>query len=78
VAALRDVPEEELEANVKVMREKRDYVVERLRKMPQVNLKVPPTGAFYVLPDVSAHYDGDDVALFLICRLCDTTYLARY
>ena len=65
VAALRDVPEEELEANVKVMREKRDYVIERLRKMPQVNLKVPPTGAFYVLPDVSAHYDGDDVALCL-------------
>ena len=65
VAALRDVPEEELEANVQVMREKRDYVIERLRKMPQVNLKVPPTGAFYVLPDVSAHYDGDDVALCL-------------
>ena len=65
VAALRDVPEEELEANVQVMREKRDYVIDRLRKMPQVNLKVPPTGAFYVLPDVSAHYDGDDVALCL-------------
>jgi len=65
VAALQDVPEEELEANVQVMREKRDYVIERLRKMPQVNLKVPPTGAFYVLPDVSAHYDGDDVALCL-------------
>ena len=65
VAALRDVPEEELEANVQVMREKRDYVIDRLRKMPQVNLKVPPTKAFYVLPDVSEHYDGDDVALCL-------------
>eukprot|EP00562_Extubocellulus_spinifer_P004203 CAMPEP_0178529006 /NCGR_PEP_ID=MMETSP0696-20121128/32104_1 /TAXON_ID=265572 /ORGANISM="Extubocellulus spinifer, Strain CCMP396" /LENGTH=494 /DNA_ID=CAMNT_0020160695 /DNA_START=43 /DNA_END=1527 /DNA_ORIENTATION=+ len=65
VAALEDVAEEELEANVSIMRGKRDYVVDRLRSMPNVNLVVPPTGAFYVLPDVSAYYDGDDVALCL-------------
>ena len=65
VAALRDVPETEMEANVQVMREKRDYVIGRLAKMDGVKLVVPPTGAFYVLPDVSSYYEGDDVALCL-------------
>ena len=65
VAALEDVAEEELEANVEIMREKRDYVIDRLRSIPNVNLVVPPMGAFYVLPDVSAYYDGDDVSLCL-------------
>ena len=65
VAALRDVTEEEMESNVKIMREKRDYVIEQLNGMDGVTLAVPPTGAFYVLPDVSAYYDGDDTQLCL-------------
>ena len=63
VAALTEVSEEELADNVRVMREKRDYVIGRLRDMPGVKLVVPPTGAFYVLPDVSEYYEGDDAEL---------------
>ena len=63
VAALDNVPESEMENNVKIMREKRDYVIKRLKEMPNVKLQVPPTGAFYVLPDVSAYYGGDDTKL---------------
>jgi aspartate/methionine/tyrosine aminotransferase len=33
--------------------------------MPNVELAVPPTGAFYVLPDVSKFYEGDDTQLCL-------------
>jgi aspartate/methionine/tyrosine aminotransferase len=65
VAALRDVKEEEMEKNVAIMRAKRDYVIDRLSKMDRVNLAVPPTGAFYVLPDVSTYYNGDDTQLCL-------------
>jgi aspartate/methionine/tyrosine aminotransferase len=65
VAALRDVKEEEMEKNVAIMRAKRDYVIDRLSKMDRVNLAVPPTGAFYVLPDVSTYYNGDDTRLCL-------------
>mmetsp|Transcript_13788 Transcript_13788/g.16041 ORF Transcript_13788/g.16041 Transcript_13788/m.16041 type:complete len:377 (+) Transcript_13788:1175-2305(+) len=65
VAALENVPESEMEANVQIMREKRDYVIEQLKSMDGVKLAVPPTGAFYVLPDVSAYYDGDDTQLCL-------------
>jgi len=53
VAALA-VPDEELQASIDVMKEKRDFVMERLRKIP--NLQCPkPTGAFYVLPDISSY-----------------------
>ncbi len=65
VAALEKVGEEEMEANVQIMREKRDYVIQRLKEMKDVTLEVPPTGAFYVLPDVSKYYDGDDTQLCL-------------
>ena len=65
VAALENVKEEEMEANVKIMREKRDYVIGRLDGMDGVTLEVPPKGAFYVLPDVSGFYDGDDTQLCL-------------
>lgn len=63
VAALTLVPETEMEANIEIMRTKRDYVIGQLAIMPNVNLVVPPNGAFYVLPDVSAYYDGDDTQL---------------
>eukprot|EP00566_Odontella_aurita_P013174 CAMPEP_0113586108 /NCGR_PEP_ID=MMETSP0015_2-20120614/34114_1 /TAXON_ID=2838 /ORGANISM="Odontella" /LENGTH=469 /DNA_ID=CAMNT_0000491509 /DNA_START=92 /DNA_END=1501 /DNA_ORIENTATION=- /assembly_acc=CAM_ASM_000160 len=65
VAALEDVTEEELANNNAIMKSKRDYVVERLKDMPGAELSVVPTGAFYVLPDVSEYYDGDDAALCL-------------
>lgn len=65
VAALTKVPESEMEANVKIMKEKRDFVIERLHQMKDVKLVVPPTGAFYVLPDISAYYNGDDTRLCL-------------
>mmetsp|Transcript_6247 Transcript_6247/g.15459 ORF Transcript_6247/g.15459 Transcript_6247/m.15459 type:complete len:460 (-) Transcript_6247:960-2339(-) len=65
VAALTKVEEEEMEANVEIMREKRDYVLKELSGIPGVNVDVPPNGAFYVLPDVSRYFDGDDTKLCL-------------
>ena len=65
VAALQNVPESEMEENVAIMRKKRDYVIDQLKTMDGVKLAVPPTGAFYVLPDVSSFYDGDDTQLCL-------------
>ena len=65
VAALENVSEEELDGNLKIMREKRDYVIGRLENIDGVTLGVPPKGAFYILPDVSAYYEGDDTQLCL-------------
>ena len=65
VAALTLVTDEELDANVEIMREKRDYVLDELSKIPGVSISMPPNGAFYVLPDVSAYFDGDDTKLCL-------------
>ena len=65
VAALENVTEEEMEGNVKIMREKRDYVIGRLEDIDGVMLEVPPKGAFYVMPDVSVYYEGDDTQLCL-------------
>ncbi|KAL7469991.1 hypothetical protein ACHAXS_010230 [Conticribra weissflogii] len=65
VAALRDVGEEWLLGNVEIMRAKRDYVLGELEKMEHVEVAVPPDGAFYVLPDVSKYYGGDDTQLCL-------------
>jgi aspartate/methionine/tyrosine aminotransferase len=64
VAALEEVREEEMEANVEVMRGKRDYVCGRLAGIEGVRSYVPD-GAFYVLPDVSAWFGGDDAGLCL-------------
>jgi aspartate/glutamate/aspartate-prephenate aminotransferase len=65
VAALTEVTDEELEGNVKVMKEKRDFVLGELEKMPGVSVAMPPNGAFYVLPDVSGYLGGDDTELCL-------------
>ena len=65
VSALLNVDESWLANNVDVMREKRDYVLSELAKMDGVKVAVPPDGAFYVLPDVSEYYDGDDTRLCL-------------
>ena len=65
VAALNEVPESWLSNNVVIMKEKRDYVLQELSKMKNVKVAVPPNGAFYVLPDVSSYYDGDDTQLCL-------------
>lgn len=65
VAALTQVEDAELDANVEIMRTKRDYVLAELSKMPGVSVAMPPNGAFYVLPDVSGYFDGDDTLLCL-------------
>ena len=65
LAALTKVDESWLANNVVVMREKRDYVLRELAKIDGVKVAVPPDGAFYVLPDVSTYYDGDDTRLCL-------------
>lgn len=65
VAALKEVDESWLENNVEIMKKKRDYVLQELAKMDGVSVSVPPNGAFYVLPDVSKYYDGDDTQLCL-------------
>ncbi|KAL3801561.1 hypothetical protein ACHAWO_001366 [Cyclotella atomus] len=64
VAALQ-VEEEWFDNNVEVMKQKRNYVLGELSKMKNVSVTVPPNGAFYVLPDVSSYYDGDDTQLCL-------------
>ena len=65
VSALEEVDDSWLENNVVIMKEKRDYVLQELSKMDGVSVSVPPNGAFYVLPDVSKYYDGDDTQLCL-------------
>lgn len=65
VAALTQVSDDELLANVKIMKEKRDFVLSELEKIPGVSVSVPPNGAFYILPDVSGYFDGDDTELCL-------------
>jgi len=65
VAALTEVDESWLANNVVIMKEKRDYVLQELAKMEGVSVAVPPNGAFYVLPDVSGYYNGDDTKLCL-------------
>ncbi|KAG7358398.1 aspartate aminotransferase [Nitzschia inconspicua] len=65
VAALTQVSDAELDQNIEIMREKRDYVLGELSKMPGVSVAMPPNGAFYVLPDVSSYFDGDDAQLCL-------------
>eukprot|EP00980_Cylindrotheca_fusiformis_P008936 scaffold1909_cov130-Cylindrotheca_fusiformis.AAC.3 len=65
VAALMQVTDEELAENVRVMKEKRDFVLGELEKMPGVSVAMPPNGAFYVLPDVSGYFSGDDTELCL-------------
>jgi len=65
VSALKEVDESWLENNVVIMKEKRDYVLQELAKMEGVSVSVPPNGAFYVLPDVSKYYNGDDTQLCL-------------
>lgn len=64
VAALQ-VEESWLENNVQIMKSKRDFVLNELSKMKDVTVSVPPDGAFYVLPDVSKYYNGDDTQLCL-------------
>jgi aspartate/glutamate/aspartate-prephenate aminotransferase len=66
VAALTLVDDSELEANVEIMRTKRDYVLKRLGSMPHVQVKVAPKGAFYVLPDVSWYGDDAELCLALL------------
>lgn len=74
VAALTLVDEKEMEKNVALMKKKRDFIIGRLRRMPQIVLSAVPTGAFYVLPNVSSYSKDDDV---IFCqRLLETKQVA--
>lgn len=57
VAALEDVSEEEMQQNVDLMQEKRDFVIEKLEEMGFEFSNIPQ-GAFYVLLNVSEYCDG--------------------
>jgi aspartate/methionine/tyrosine aminotransferase len=64
VAALTMVSEEEMQENQRIMQKKRDYVISQLENTIQgITLNVKPNGAFYLLPDVSTFYNGDDTQL---------------
>lgn len=74
-----------LEHRLKELQEKRDLAVSLLRDIPHVTCKTP-TGAFYLLPDVSAYYgkkyidnktgktehikDGSDLCVALLQQEC--------
>lgn len=63
IAALTKVSEEEMDRNVEIMRAKRNFIISELQTIPGVSLECPPSGAFYVLPDLSSYYGGDDTQL---------------
>lgn len=65
VGALQGTPDAWFKEVVQTMQHKRDFVLQELSKMPGVKVAKPPTGAFYVLPDVSQYCTGgrDDTAL---------------
>jgi len=65
VAALTKVSDDELLENVNIMKKKRDFVLSELEKIPRVSVSMPPNGAFYILPDVSGYFEGDDSELCL-------------
>ena len=48
-------PQEDVLAMVRAFMERRNYIVDRLNKLPGVSC-YKPTGAFYVFPNFSAHY----------------------
>ena len=49
------------------MKEKRDYVLQELSEMKNVEVSIAPNGAFYVMPDISAYCTDtmDDTELCL-------------
>lgn len=67
VAALTQVSDDELNNNIKIMKEKRDYVLQELSGMKNVEVPIAPNGAFYVMPDISAYCTDaiDDTELCL-------------
>ena len=61
---------------VQAFKERRDYVVARLKNIPEIRLD-SPQGAFYVLPDVSP-FVGEGVQLQDYGPIPDVDALARY
>jgi bifunctional aspartate aminotransferase and glutamate/aspartate-prephenate aminotransferase len=77
LAALTLVDETEMAANVAIMKNKRDYVLQQLSTMQGVTVHVPPQGAFYVLPDISPYVNSDDYDDTQLCvDLLDQEQLA--
>lgn len=75
IAAL-NMPPEEIEPMRAEFESRRDLIVSLLKAIPGVAIE-PPKGAFYVLPDVSAHLGGrfaDDLAL--VEYLLETAHVA--
>lgn len=78
IAALRTPDAKWLSDAVAGYRQKRDYVVERLRAMPGVSHAYEPQGAFYAFPDVTGCFgkrtaisdkeicSAEDVCLYLL------------
>ena len=54
IAALEETPDTWMSQVITTMQQKRDYVMERLGRIPFVSIskEYPPTGAFYILPDI--------------------------
>jgi aspartate/methionine/tyrosine aminotransferase len=64
VAALQKTPDAWMDQVIRTMQDKRDYVLSQLSTIPGVTvpLKYPPTGAFYVLPDIRPYCQCTDDA----------------
>ena len=67
LAALTQVSDAWLPTKVLELKHKRDHCLTRLAEMPNVMVHVPPQGAFYVLPNISA-YAGSDHDDVQFCR----------
>lgn len=66
-------PQEEVYKMVAAFQERRDYIVERLNRMPGVSC-FKPVGAFYVFPNFSAYYGKS----FEGKKISNSTELADY
>ena len=76
VEAMRG-PQESIGQMLKEYRRRRDFVVERLRKIPDVKI-LAPKGAFYAYPNISVAYKGGKVknSLDFATQLLDKSYVA--
>ena len=76
VEAMRG-PQESIGQMLKEYRRRRDFVVERLRKIPDVKI-LTPKGAFYAYPNISVAYKGGKVknSLDFATQLLDKSYVA--
>jgi aspartate aminotransferase len=67
-------PQDEVKANREEFQRRRDYIVKRLREIPQVSCELPG-GAFYVFPNFSAYYGKKFGAQLIDSSLALSSYL---